>query len=107
MLHPMLRLLDGSAGTSPELGDEVKVLQTILKQDGFAVDVDGVFGPETESAVKRFQAEHGVADDALWVRGLGRRSRERRRRLIPPRFCSRPCAKQRFAFGAIERGDEI
>jgi peptidoglycan hydrolase-like protein with peptidoglycan-binding domain len=65
MLHPMLRLLDGSAGTSPELGDEVKVLQTILKQDGFAVDVDGVFGPETESAVKRFQAEHGVADDGV------------------------------------------
>jgi hypothetical protein len=63
--HAMLRLLDGSAGTSPELGDEVKVLQTILKQDGFAVDVDGVFGPETESAVKRFQAEHGVADDGV------------------------------------------
>ena len=65
MSHPMLRLLDGSAGTSPELGDEVKVLQTLLKQDGFAVDVDGVFGPETESAVKRFQAEHGVADDGV------------------------------------------
>jgi peptidoglycan hydrolase-like protein with peptidoglycan-binding domain len=63
--HAMLRLLDGSANTSPELGDEVKVLQTILKQDGFAVDVDGVFGPETESAVKRFQAEHGDADDGV------------------------------------------
>ena len=47
---------NGSAGTSPELGDEVKVLQTILKQDGFAVDVDGVFGPETESAVHTIPA---------------------------------------------------
>jgi peptidoglycan hydrolase-like protein with peptidoglycan-binding domain len=63
--HPMLRLLDGSADTSPELGDEVKTLQTILKQDGFAVDVDGVFGPGTESAVKSFQAEHGIADDGI------------------------------------------
>jgi peptidoglycan hydrolase-like protein with peptidoglycan-binding domain len=65
MGHPILRLFDGSDGTSPELGDEVKVLQTILKQDGFSVDGDGVFGPETESAVKRFQGEHGLADDGV------------------------------------------
>jgi peptidoglycan hydrolase-like protein with peptidoglycan-binding domain len=63
--HPILRLLDGSADTSPGLGDEVKALQTILKQDGFAVDVDGVFGPTTESAVKTFQNEHGLQDDGI------------------------------------------
>lgn len=66
MGHPVLRLFDGSDSTSPELSGEVKELQTLLKGDGFSLlDVDGVFGPDTESAVKRFQAEHGLADDGV------------------------------------------
>jgi hypothetical protein len=65
MGHPVLRLFDGSDSTSPELSGEVKELQTLLKADGFSLDVDGVFGPDTESAVKRFQTEHGLADDGV------------------------------------------
>ena len=65
MGHPVLRLFDGSDNTSPELRDEVKELQTLLNRDGFSLDVDGVFERDTESAVKRFQSERGLADDGV------------------------------------------
>ena len=65
MSHPVLRLFDGSDGTSPELSGEVKQLQTLLIRDGFPVNLDGVFGPDTESAIKRFQGEHGLSDDGV------------------------------------------
>lgn len=65
MEHPVLRLFDGFDHTSPELRDEVRELQTLLNRDGFSLNVDGVFGQETESAVKRFQSEHGLADDGV------------------------------------------
>ncbi len=65
MAHPMLRLFDGADGTSPQLRDEVKAMQTLLAADGFQVTVDGIFGPETEAAVKRFQLERGLLDDGV------------------------------------------
>ncbi len=65
MGHPLLRLFDGAGGTSPELKDDVKALQTLLVADGAPLEVDGVFGPETEAAVKRFQAERGLLDDGV------------------------------------------
>jgi soluble lytic murein transglycosylase-like protein len=61
----MLRLFDGSDPTSPELKDDVRALQTLLGQDGFPLAVDGVFGPDTEAAVKRFQLERGLLDDGV------------------------------------------
>jgi N-acetyl-anhydromuramyl-L-alanine amidase AmpD len=60
MSHPLLRLYDGFDHTSPELRDEVKALQTALSQEGFALEVDSLFGRDTESTVKRFQREHGL-----------------------------------------------
>jgi Putative peptidoglycan binding domain/Transglycosylase SLT domain len=76
MSHPILRLNDGFDHTSPELRDEVKTLQTELNQEGFGLEVDGLFGRDTESAVKRFQREHGLDDDAIvgpltWAALLG------------------------------------
>ncbi len=62
---PILRLNDGFEHTSPELRDEVKRLQGELNQEGFSLSADGQFGPETESAVKRFQREHGLTDDGV------------------------------------------
>jgi hypothetical protein len=61
----MLRLFDGSDDTSPELKDDVKALQTLLGKDGFSLAVDGLFGPDTEAAVKRFQLEQGLLDDGV------------------------------------------
>ena len=76
MGHPILRLNDGFDHTSPELRDEVKALQTELNQEGFALEVDGLFGRDTESAVKRYQREHGLDDDGIvgpltWAALLG------------------------------------
>src|SRR5215510_591295 len=63
--HPLLRLHDGFDGTSPELRNAVKELQTLLETDGFAIGVDGLFGRNTEAAVKRFQREQGLDDDGI------------------------------------------
>src|SRR5260221_2948839 len=76
MLHPTLRLHDGFEGTSPELREAVKELQQLLNQDGFPFDIDGLFGRDTEAAVKRFQREQGIDDDAIvgrftWAALLG------------------------------------
>ncbi|SRR6266545_4198772 len=65
MSHPILRLHDGFEGTSPELRDEVKELQRLLNQDGFQLTVDGLFGRDTETAVKRFQRDQGIDDDGI------------------------------------------
>jgi len=48
-------------------GDDVRGLQTILVGAGLLAptDVDGVFGPRTEAAVKRFQQQLGVAADGV------------------------------------------
>ena len=63
--HPMLRVHDGFDGTSPELRDAVKELQELLNADGFDLGVDGLFGRNTESAIKRFQREQGLDDDGV------------------------------------------
>jgi len=63
--RPMLRLYDGFDHTSPNLRDEVKGLQTELAYEGFSLMRDGLFGRDTESAVKRFQHEHGLCDDGV------------------------------------------
>jgi peptidoglycan hydrolase-like protein with peptidoglycan-binding domain len=79
MKHPTLRLYDGFDHTSPELGDEVKALQTALNHEGFSLPIDGLFGRETESAVKQFQREHSLDDDGVagpltWAALLGTKS---------------------------------
>jgi len=76
MSRPILRLYDGFDHTSPELRDEVRGLQAELNKEGLSVDVDGLFGRDTEAAVKRFQREHGLDDDGVvgplaWAALLG------------------------------------
>lgn len=76
MAHTTLRLFDGYPNTRPDLQDEVRELQTQLKQHGYAMDVDGLFGRGTEAAVMQFQSEHGLVDDGIagpqtWARLLG------------------------------------
>ncbi len=46
-------------------GNEVKKLQRMLKQLGYAVEPDGDFGSGTEKAVKKFQREHNLDDDGV------------------------------------------
>lgn len=46
-------------------GEEVAFLQAALRALGFAVTVDGDFGPGTEVAVTRFQSERGLDTDGI------------------------------------------
>ena len=46
-------------------GDDVRRLQRALAASGFAVAADGVFGPNTEGVVKRFQESRGLVADGV------------------------------------------
>ena len=47
-------------------GEEVRDLQELLNKAGYDCGTaDGVFGTKTETAVKRFQAEHGLGADGI------------------------------------------
>jgi N-acetylmuramoyl-L-alanine amidase len=51
----------------PMRGDDIKVLQTQLNALGFdAGRQDGIFGRNTAAAVRAFQKEYGVAEDAIF-----------------------------------------
>ena len=46
-------------------GHPIKTLQYLLRARGHSIAVDGVFGPNTEAAVKAFQVSHGLATDGI------------------------------------------
>lgn len=55
--HPGTYLATGSRGT------EVVTLQTALHDSGAAVAEDGIYGPQTATAVRAFQTRHGLKGD--------------------------------------------
>lgn len=46
-------------------GEEVVELQTLLAKDGSTLEIDGIFGIGTMSAVKSFQKRHGLEVDGI------------------------------------------
>lgn len=47
-------------------GDNVKTLQTYLKGIGlYQGKIDGIYGPQTQSAVQQFQGTHGLSTDGI------------------------------------------
>lgn len=46
-------------------GQDVKTLQSYLKQLGYAIDVDGSFGNNTRNVVIRFQTDHNLSADGV------------------------------------------
>lgn len=46
-------------------GPEVKILQEQLNTIGCGCDVDGIFGPGTEKAVKNFQTAYAIDSDGI------------------------------------------
>jgi chitosanase len=51
--------------TPPMNGEDVRHLQAALAARGFAVSQDGVFGAQTETALKKFQAARGLDADGV------------------------------------------
>lgn len=54
-----------SAIKKGDRGDAVKYFQEILKQKGYAVEPDGIFGGKTEMVVKSFQKENHLYSDGI------------------------------------------
>ena len=57
-------------------GDEVKELQTLLNNNGYKLDVDGIFGSNTQKAVREYQQKFGLDVDGIvgnntWGKLLG------------------------------------
>ena len=57
-------------------GDEVKELQTLLNNNGYKLDVDGIFGSNTQKAVREYQQKSGLDVDGIvgnntWGKLLG------------------------------------
>lgn len=46
-------------------GDEVSNLQTTLNKNGYSLDVDGSFGPQTLAAVKDYQQKNSLTVDGM------------------------------------------
>ncbi len=51
--------------TPPMKGEDVSQLQAALLAQGFTVSRDGVFGKETEAALRSFQASRGLSTDGI------------------------------------------
>jgi chitosanase len=46
-------------------GNDVQFVQQALSDAGIPVDVDGIFGPQTENAIKEFQQQQGLTVDGI------------------------------------------
>ena len=46
-------------------GENVVQLQRLLSMDGSNLEIDGIFGPGTQSAVRAFQKRHGLVVDGI------------------------------------------
>lgn len=46
-------------------GPQVKELQKLLKEKGYSISSDGVYGPRTENAVRLFQQKNGLYTDGI------------------------------------------
>lgn len=48
-----------------DTGEYVKILQRFLAKTGSSLEIDGIFGPGTQSAVRAFQQRHGLLVDGI------------------------------------------
>ena len=46
-------------------GSSVKILQEKLSEMGYSLDVDGIFGRDTDAAVRHFQSTWGLDVDGM------------------------------------------
>lgn len=62
-LPPWPVLSQGNNSSSPPV--TVRSLQYLLNAHGARLDVDGIFGPRTDTAVRAFQRAHGLVVDGI------------------------------------------
>lgn len=70
--RPVLKKLDGFQDRTPHLREPVRKLQELLNRNGAALDPDGLYGSNTDAAVRAFQQKHditewGVAGPKTWA----------------------------------------
>lgn len=65
MVRPTLRYQDGFRNVSPNLRDAVMELQSLLVQQGYQVNIDGLFGLGTHESVRDFQIKHRLTPDGI------------------------------------------
>jgi peptidoglycan hydrolase-like protein with peptidoglycan-binding domain len=46
-------------------GENVRTIQYLLRHHGFPVQVDRIFGPRTQEAVRKFQRDRGLGVDGI------------------------------------------
>jgi len=46
-------------------GENIRSIQYLLRQRGYSLDVDGIYGAATEAAVKDFQSKNGLSADGI------------------------------------------
>lgn len=64
-LLPSLRLFDGFEKTSPQLSSVVLGAQKLLRAAGQTVKLDGLFGKDTEAAVRAYQESVSLKQDGV------------------------------------------
>jgi peptidoglycan hydrolase-like protein with peptidoglycan-binding domain len=55
---------NATAAAAPQR-DKITRIQQALRKANVSVKVDGVLGPETKAALRRFQAQHGLAQTGI------------------------------------------
>jgi peptidoglycan hydrolase-like protein with peptidoglycan-binding domain len=59
-------LIQGAQVQEGSTSQAVRAGQVLLRNKfGYGIDVDGIFGPQTENATKDFQSLHGLASDGI------------------------------------------
>ena len=59
-------LVQGHTVKKSSSGDDVKAVQHLLKyKHGYDIEVDGVFGSNTDKAVRELQKAYGLAADGI------------------------------------------
>ena len=59
-------LVQGKTIRQASTGDDVRAAQHLLKTKfGYDLNVDGIFGPKTDAAVKDFQSAHHLTVDGI------------------------------------------
>lgn len=63
--EPMLPAEDQPLLRRTDRGEAVRDLQRLLRERGFALEIDGIFGPMTRECVMTFQGLHGLEQDGI------------------------------------------